>query len=419
MAASFGEKLLLEVHEESLDELLHDLRVLHGESSENVRAHLGVAAIDHLLELFGPSPQSQPHLQSIDGDTADNQIDLMTGEHEPTHSEVHIQRAPHTRPRPVLELSSISSAAGKSQVLYHLSALAVLPSESNGTALGFNSAVVFIDTDGRFDAERLRSIARGIVQSRLQSEDEGAPEAVEAMIMASLQHVHVFRPQSSSALLATLQSTDTYLLDTSRHTSSNRAVRAIFIDSATAFLWQDRLAEEIARTEEIGRSAAEIERDRLERGTFHIADLYADIVAALKRLQHIFDCAVIYTTTSFSGRSAPNTNSSVPYGSYNPLDTALTGPTFRTPLPPPWGLFPTLRLVVQRDTVRPFPPMITVAEAQKDATIRQGVVMRGQFLGSVNGWGREDWPMRILEELKRRGGGTFGFRVGKQGVAFE
>ncbi|KAL4796291.1 hypothetical protein BDV19DRAFT_141621 [Aspergillus venezuelensis] len=417
MAASFGEKLLLEVHEESLDELLHDLRDLHGEGSKNTRAQLGVAPIDQLLELFGPSPQLQPNLKVVGSEAANDEIDPAAEEHEQTRHEAPIHPASLRQSHPVLELSSTSSAAGKSEVLYHLCALAVLPSEFNGTTLGFGSAAVFIDADGRFDAERLHTISRGIVQSKLQAED--GTEAIEVVIHASLQQVHVFRPQSSSAFLATLQSLDKYLLDTSRHISSDRPVKAIFIDSATAFLWQDRIQEEIARTEEIGRSAAEVERERLERGTFHIADLYADIVTALKRLQHIFDCAVIYTTTSFSSRQAANTNSSVPYGSYNPLDTALTGPAFRTPLPPPWGVFPTLRLVLQRDTVRPFPPGVTASEAKNDAPMRQEIVMRGGFSGSVNGWGREDWHMRILEELKRRGGGTFGFRVGKQGVAFE
>ncbi|KAL4944274.1 hypothetical protein BDV06DRAFT_96656 [Aspergillus oleicola] len=414
MASSFGEKLLLEVHEESLDELLHDLRVLHGEGSENTRAHLGVAPVDELLELFGPAPQPQHNHQNIEDDTLGDQADPITVEGKPTHSEAFAHSALHSRQYPVLELSSTSSAAGKSQVLYHLCALAVLPSEFNDVSLGFNSVVVFIDTDGRFDAERLRTVARGIVQSKLQAEDEN----IEAMIFASLQHVHVFRPQSSLSLLATLQSLDVYLLDTSRHASSNRALKAIFIDSATAFLWQDKFQEEIARTEEIGRSAAEIERERREKGSFHIADLYADLVSTLKHLQHIFDCAVVYTTTFSSGRPTANQNPSVRYGSYNPLDTALTGPAFRTPLPPPWGLFPTLRLVLQRDTVRPFPPGVTVAEAQRDAPMRHEVVMKGEYLGTVNGWGREDWPMRMLEEFKRRRGGTFVFRVGREGVCF-
>ncbi|KAL4928214.1 uncharacterized protein BDV17DRAFT_282192 [Aspergillus undulatus] len=428
----FGEKLLLEVHEEGLDELLHDLRVLHGANSESPRPGLRITPIDELLELFGRPPQHQYNHPGDEDAAAGDQTDPASAvEYGPTQSEVPAQPAPQSRPHPVLEISSTSSAAGKTQVLYHLCALAVLPAEFNGVLLdGFDSAVVFIDADGRFDAERLRAVARGIVQSTLQNQT-GAKDppnaAIKAMIAESLQHVHVFRPQSSLSLLATLQSLDTYLLNTSRHVSTNRALKAISIDSATAFLWQDKLQEEIARTEDIGRSAAETERSRREKESFHIADLYADLVGALKRLQHIFDCAVIYTATAsfFGGRATENQNQNTPapygygYGSYNPHDTALRGPSFRTPLPPPWGLFPTLRLVLQRDVVRPFPPGVTVLEARRNAPMRQEVVMRGKFSGSVNGWGREGWTRTVLEELKRRGGGGFGVRIGREGVFFD
>ncbi|KAL6238297.1 hypothetical protein BDW75DRAFT_201938 [Aspergillus navahoensis] len=421
MSASYGEKLLQEVHEEGLDELLRDLRVQHREHSESTKARFGVPPIDELLELFWPSAQPLHNLPCIGQDTVNCLLDdtSVAENPEPAHVEVPVHPAFLSRPCPVLEIASTCSAAGKSQVLYYLAALAVLPSEFNGISLnGFNSAIVFVDTDGRFDAKRLRTVARGIVLDRLGNRVESDTEyhdSVEAMIFASLQHVHVFRPQSSLALLTTLQSLDTYLLDLSCHASSNRALQAIIIDSATAFFWQDKLQDEIARTEDIGRSVAEIERERLQRESFHLADLYADFVARLKWLQTIFDCTVIYTATSFGGRSTEKP--SMPYGSYDPLDTALQTPSFRSPLPPPWGLFPTLRLVLQRDVVRPFPPGVTVQEAERDAPMWQEVVIRGEFLGSVNGWGREDWPRRILEELKRRGA-QFNFHVGRNGVTF-
>ncbi|KAL4866759.1 hypothetical protein BDV12DRAFT_187182 [Aspergillus spectabilis] len=421
----FGEKLLQEVHEESLDELLHDFRVLHRESSGNTRTRFGVEPIDELLCLFWPSPQhlhSLPHVE--ENNSGDQFDDIPPGvDHGATQLETPVQPAFLNQPYPVLEISSISSAAGKTQVLYYLSALAVLPSEFNGIPLnGLNSAIVFVDSDGRFDVERLRTIARGIVRSRLQTRAESLylgtslDDSIETLVVASLQHVHVLRPQSALALLATLQSLDVYLLDLRRHVSTNRPLQAIFIDSATAFFWQDKLRDEVARTEDIGKPAAEIELERHQKKSFYLADIYADLVVALKRLQHIFDCAVIYTTTSFSGRSMEKP--SAPYGSYNPLESALNTPSFRSPMPPPWGLFPTLRLVLQREMVRPFPPSVTIHEAQRDATMRHEVVMRGEFLGSMNGWGREDWPRRILEALKRRGDGHFTFNVGREGVTF-
>ncbi|KAL4995161.1 hypothetical protein BDV10DRAFT_196950 [Aspergillus recurvatus] len=406
----FGEKLLQEVHEEGLNE-----------HSESTKARLGIPPIDELLKSFWPSAQPLNNLPSIGEDIIGGLVDNTSGpeNHEPAHLEVPVHPAFISRPYPVLEISSTCSAAGKSQVIYYLTSLAVLPSEFNGVSLnGFNSAVIFIDSDGRFDAERLRTVARGIVLGKLDNRVESDidyHDSVEAMLFESLQHIHVFRPQSSLALLATLQYLDAYLLDLPRHASSGRALQAIIIDSATAFFWQDKLQDEIARTEDIGRSAAEIERERLQRENFYLADLYADLVTSLKRLQSIFDCTVIYTATSFGGRSTEKPSMS--YGSYNPLDTALQTPSFRSPLPSPWGLFPTLRLVLQREVVRPFPPGVTVQEAERDAPTRQGVVMRGEFLGSVNGWGREDWPRRILEELKRRGA-QFTFNIEQNGLTF-
>ncbi|KAL3482193.1 hypothetical protein BJX99DRAFT_83056 [Aspergillus californicus] len=422
MAASFGEKLLQEVHEEGLDELLHDLRAVYRENVGNATTRFGVATIDELQGLFMPS--QHPYNQLMLENNVDEQGEYIPAAagYEFTQTAAPSQPASIDR-TPVLEIASTSSAAGKSQMLYYMAAMTVLPAKVNGVPLnGLDSAVVFIDTDNRFDSERLRTVARGMVQSRLQTSDAPFSDAtshgsIEAMLVTSLQHVHIFRPQSSLALLATLQCLDTYLLDIRRHISASRPLRAVIIDSATAFLWQDKLQDEIARTEDIGRPTAEIEQERLRKESFYLADIYADLVACLKRLQHVFDCSVIYTTTSFSGRSIEK--ASAPYGSYNPLDTAfLTIPSFRSPLPPPWGLFPTLRLVLQRDMVRPFSPGVTMSDARNDAPRRQEVVMRGEFLGSVNGWRREDWPRRLLEELKRRDGGGFAFRVGLYGITF-
>ncbi|KKK18967.1 hypothetical protein AOCH_006346 [Aspergillus ochraceoroseus] len=426
MAASFGEKLLQEVHEEGLDELLRDLRALYYENVESTRtgraSQLGVAPIDGLLEIFMPSTVRPPSEQHI--------IEQSTLH---THSEAPIQPLLYVNPtNPVLEISSTSSAAGKSQLIYYLTALAVLPPKYSGIILGGHAAaVVFIDADGRFDAERLRNIARGIVEDKLRKKPETTPvgdipgrtvnptmdQCLEALLLASLQHVHVFRPQSSLALLYTLQSLDTYLLDLSRHVSANRRVHSIIVDSATAFYWQDKLQDEVARTEDIGRPIDELERERREQKSFYLADMYADLVTALKRVQRLFDCAIIYTSTSLAGKSVGKPGA--PLDAYNPLDTVLPNMvSFRSSLPPPWGLFPTLRLVVQRDMVRPFPPTMSIRDAQKDAQMRHEVVMQGKFVGSVNGWGREDWPRRVLEGVKRLDGGQFVFQVGRDGVTF-
>lgn len=272
---------------------------------------------------------------------------------------------------PVVEIASTASAAGKSQLLYYLTALAVLP-ETYG---GRDAAVVYIDTDGRFDADRLRAVARGIVHQRLQTNITTACIDVEDLLISSLQHVHVFRPPSSASLLATLQTLHIYLLDIPRHSSSAKPLHAILLDSATAFLWQDKLRDQIARVEEIGRPHVEIEQERRENRVFVLGGFYTELVAELKRLQGCFECAVVYTVTAWVKTGAG-------------ADGAVG---FRSSLPPPWGLFPGLRVVVRS-------------------------IGQGRFVGCVNTWGREDWPRRVIEGLERLHNGAFSFYTGKDGV---
>ncbi|KAF9891931.1 hypothetical protein FE257_002894 [Aspergillus nanangensis] len=427
MASSFGEKLLGEICEQGLDEILQDLKSLsYGNAAEALNAPLGVKELDELLDVF-MVPRDQPLREAHQDLQPPGTLD-----HAATQSAVSPPQVPQFgHSNPVIEISSTASAAGKSHLLYYLAAIAILPSLFNGYPLGGReSALVFIDTDGRFDAGRLHAVTRGIIRKRLEATpadpDADLPpyteEDIETTLTISLQHVHVFRPQSSTSLLSTLKTLDTYLLNISRHLSATRPLHGIFLDSAGAFFWPDKLHDEFARTEDIGRSAAEIEHDRQQKTSFYLSDMYADLVAELKRLQRRFGCVVVYTTTStWSARSGPRGGSNAyqpsgPFDLYNPHSSAPKTPSFRSSLPPPWGSFPTLRLVVRRDAVRPFPPIMTPADAQDEAAMRQEVVMRGQFSAWVNGWGREQWPRRVLDGLDWLNGGTFVFHVHGEGV---
>ena len=318
-------------------------------------SRLGVKVLDDLLEVFMSRPP--------------------TGQGEESQA--------RKESNPVVEIASTASAAGKSQLLYYLTAIAVLPETLHDARIGGqDAAVVYIDANGRFDADRLRVVARGVVHQRLlQATTTGVTTPydgdIEDLLISSLQHVHVFRPPSSTSLLASLQTLHTYLLDTSRHLSSAKPLHAIFLDSATAFLWQDKLRDQIARVEEIGRPHVEIERERRENRVFVLGGFYAELVAELKRLQGVLGCAVIYTVTAW-----------VRAGAGAGGDDAVG---FRSSLPPPWGLFPRLRVVIRS-------------------------IGHGRFVGCVNTWGREDWPRRVIEGLEQRHNGVFSFYADKDGV---
>lgn len=307
-------------------QFLHDLRGLAGDEQ---KGHLGLKSLDDALDVFMCEWKKEP----------------------------------------VVEIASTASAAGKSQLLYYLAAIAVLPEPYGGRS----AAVVYIDADGRFDANRLRTVAKSIAQTTSPAETAPAPAA--DTVKDSLQHVHVLQPASSGSLLATLKTIEAYLLDTQRHVSSTRPLHAILLDSATAFLWQDKLRDQIARIEEIGLPASKIEQHRREHRSFVLGTLYAELVSELRRLQGVFGCAVVYTVTVWTrgveGGGAVG---------------------FRSSLPSPWGLFPTLRVVVR-------------------------AVGRGRFEAGVNTWAREDWPRRVVEGLQRiNRGGAFSFQAGVDGL---
>jgi RecA/RadA recombinase len=331
----------------------------------------------------------------------------------------------HKRPSPVVEISSSLSGAGKTQLLYYMTARAILPRNYGGISIGgLEAAMVWMDADDRFDVYRLKCVARELLRQARESADEDildkdteffSDAQLAELLTSSIQHVHVFRPQSSTALLATLCTLDKYLYDLSRHHSASRPLHMLVIDSVTAYLWQDKLRDELARTEEIGRSRAEIDQQRALKQTFHLSDLYAEIVNDLKRLQGRFGCAVIYTTTVSSGRpSTSNTGQSGPPGPYDRLPSKT--PSLRPALPAPWGTFPILRLVVHRDAVRPFPPAMSAHDARRDASMRQSVVRQGKFSAWVNAWGREEWPRRVIDGVNWYNGGCFPFYVRATGV---
>lgn len=425
-------------------QILHDLAAVFSVSSGHESQLLGVPVLDALLEVFmpkatGPSSDLLAHRssrqQNINEDEEmllrgdEQEVDLSGVEEADPPSNVFSHPTNSRKcPPPVLEISSSVSGAGKTQLLYHLTSLSVLPRQHGDIPVGgHEAAVVYIDADDRFDAERLRTVARGILQQAQKSisgESGGENTAskslggddLELIVTASLQHVHVFRPQSSSALLATLSSLDAYLYDLSRHYSALRPLQMVAIDSATAFFWQDRLRDEVARTEDIGRPRAEIDQERERKQSFYLSDLYAEIVKGLKRLQGRFGCAVVYTTTVTGGRF-PTTNKSGHSGPPGPYDqTPSRTPSLRPALPAPWGTFPTLRLVVHRDTVRPFAPAMTAHDARRDAPMRQGIVRQGKFSAWVNAWGRDDWPRRVVDGVDFHNGGCFPFYVREIGV---
>ncbi|KAF3906465.1 hypothetical protein ABW20_dc0106130 [Dactylellina cionopaga] len=152
-------RLLMEVdkHNETLSDLLTDIRltVQHHNTSSHGPFH--VAFLDNLLR-----PHLRDHLynQSIDGN---NPSTVASSFDAPAENDALAKDKPV-----IVEISSDRPCAGKTQLLYHLVCVALLPESWNSINLeGKDGAVVFIDCDGTFNILRLTEIIESYVRTKL------------------------------------------------------------------------------------------------------------------------------------------------------------------------------------------------------------------------------------------------------------
>ncbi|KAF2169935.1 hypothetical protein M409DRAFT_19552 [Zasmidium cellare ATCC 36951] len=341
-AEDLGKRLLAEVQVEEvgLDEILSTLRL----DDASTRSYFGLPTLDSLVQT------------AID-------LRASTTKAQPT--------------APIIELTSTSPASGKTHLLYHLTALAVLP-----TSLGGHQAcVAIIDADNKFSIPRLAQHMARLCHSKTTS-----PEALQATITTSLTHIHIFHPQSLPSTIATVQSLQSYLFNANRHHSFDRAVAFIALESAAAFYWQ---AKSDAEEASLHPSSAQ-------------PSGYVQLAGALKNAGRILNTPILFTCWDMS---------SAKKGSSFGQDIR----SYRSSLPPPWQTLPTLRLVVRRIPVRKLPVEIGVEEALREGEMRQKVVELGRFECFVNEWGLDE---RSMQRFQANGGG-FEFRIRGDGVHFD
>lgn len=377
---------------------------------------MGIESLDELLHLFRYPPTVQTHHVRPPSEDEDS----YEGDHEEdtTPERPPVQKALQRRD-PIIEITSPGSGDGKSSLLYRITAFGVLPGSLEGIQLGGKGgAVVFLDTDFRFDASTLRDVLVGIVREKLHAckiqgdtTRNDRKKALELMIDECLRHVHVFRPQSSLSLLATLRSLEAYLLHSTQHSSHSRSLHAIILDSASAFYWQDRREAEILKIpgvrEERAAQKPSASTTASDIDNLSIHQIEQETISCLRHVQHVFSCAIVYTTWGLQ-RASTLRHGQDAYIYSNPL-------SFRPHLPRPWPTFPTLRLVVSRDPVRPFAPFMTVKEAERDAPSRQAIVARGEFSVWVDMWGKESWAAGVVEGVIAKGPVGFWVRGGAVG----
>ncbi|KAG9190799.1 hypothetical protein G6011_08887 [Alternaria panax] len=340
-AKRLGEKLLMEVEVEDLSSVFRSLHefVLRGNGIPNrtQTSHFNISEIDRLILSPGP-----PILEIISP--------------PPTHHPF---------------------GAGKTSLLYLIVAHAILPPAFSSIFLGGQeAAIVLFDPLNHFSVPRLAEIMLSLLCSRLASTDQVVDEPLKAemkcMIKTALQHLHIFHPQSWSALLATIDSLPDYLFDqTTPHKSMHRRVQSIVLEDIDTFAWSIR-----------GTNTSSV-----STSSNALATASAQLTTRLTKLTKLFSCSMVLTSQS------------------------TTPSSYRPALPTSWpqGTLVT-RLAVRRVDVSKFSSAISIEEAEKEKLQRWEVVSRGRFecwkvgVGVKDG---EDFAFRVGKgiEMERGGGG--------------
>jgi len=295
--------------------------------------------------------------------------------------------------QPIVELTSTIPGSGKTHLLYHLTALAVLPFDLGGK----ESCVAILDTDGTFSIPRLAQQLLLLINKESSTDQE-----TDDILLSSLKHIHIFRPQSLASSIATLTTLPNYLFDPSRHYSLDRAVSFIALASASAYYWQTKASEDNAALF-ASTAAAVVPSSRITKQQHPPA--YAQLTTALKLASRTFHCPILLTSHHLAGPPNPNTTTAHDYPPH----------ALRPSLPAPVSTLPTLRLLLTRLPVRKFPAGISVEEAARGAADRQAAVETGKYSCVVNEWGLDE---RVLSKLQRpgEGGMGFGFRIEEEGL---
>ena len=273
---------------------------------------------------------------------------------------------------------SFAPDSGELHLLYHLCAQAVLPYDLSGK----EACVVVLDMDGTFSVPRL------VNQTQDQLRQRGTEIAeVEDLALRTLQHVHVFRPQSLDSASATLDALADYLFDQGRHYSFDRLVAFVALSSCSVFYWQDRLDMENAAFHAATSSAPNKPKAPPSN--------YVQLSTSLKAAIGLLRCPAIITTWHLGPMPQP--------------------PNQRSLRPSIPTLQPTLRLVIHRLPVRKFPANISIEEALRQTDDRQKAIEEGSIECFVNEWNLDERTLQVLQKVDL----AFGIRITDNGVTVD
>lgn len=297
-----------------------------------------------------------------------------------------------------MEFTGAAPSSGKTQLLHHIIANTLLPRAYKNIHLqAGEAAIALLDLSSSYDILRLGAVIEGQINDSLP---DSTTRLRETLVHDSLQHLHVFRPQSHEALIATVAALPAHFLaDTTSHFSANRPLGAIAIHNLSAFFWQDR------QDAEEQKDAALEEGNSTTRNSDNsmFFSRYRSLVHALREVQRLFCCPIIATNWALADPVHSSDRSSL-----------------RSHLPGIWNSFRTVNIVLQRSSVTKFGPGMSVEEVLGEKEQRQEAVDRSGFCGWVNWWDSEGWKEDVKTAVRAWGKhGGLRYTMSEKGVVFE
>lgn len=379
-AEILGTNLAGEVKVEGLDELLRSLRELDSDPD----LPLGFLPLDRLLDLFQNPPLTPQQQHYYTQWSAQQEGPALP---------------PREKPLPVIEITDAAACSGKTQLLYLLISISLLPAEHKDVAInGKGNAVVLFDLSGGFSILRLYRVMHNHVSSTCSTSSVVLTEQeISSLVSDSFTHLHVFHPQSSPSLLATLASLPAFLLSSPpTHLSANRCLGLLAINDLSAFLWQDRLDAEEGTAMPASNNAE-------KANSTLFLEHYRNLISSLRHIQYFFSCTIVATNWGLA-----------------PVTSVAGHSALRPHLSSLWKNFCTVKVVVERDRVSKFGPSVSAEEAQRERVQRWEAVEKSGFSGWINWWGNEDWRNEIREGIRTlKAGGDFSFKVTDIGITVD
>ncbi len=252
--------------------------------------------------------------------------------------------------------------------------------------------MILLDLSSKFPVLRLRDVMDAYIQDCIANSVTPPPSRAEisSLIRSSLVHLHIFSPESSSSVLATLHSIPSYLLTQPfSHFSAGRRISLVVLNDMDAFLFQDRLE---------GIDATSVTNEG-SNNKLTFLEYYRTLVSTLRSIQCLFSCQIIATGFSLA----------------DPIAVAGNHLALRPHLPAVWTNFRTAQIILEKVSPAKFRVGISACEAENERVDLQETWDRSQRVGWVNWWGSEEWKEDIQEAVSRweRNWGGIRFWIGK------